>query len=549
MNLPEEYKPRYWSPPVVLLSIGLMLILYAATFSQVSSVDAYFYFRNLDPAPPSYLYHPPHLAYLLVGKAWYLLWQVLGYDGTSILPLKSMSLLGALGVLVVFARLVTRLFPRGLASLLLFLGFGFSYLPWHYATEAEPVIFFQFYGVWILYELVQCAAAVDSPSCRPWRLGLAVGLGALFHQALILVVPLGIAVLGRRGTWTDRIRAWRDFLVPTLLVVATAYIVVGYLATRSLAPGELLAWATTVVDEYSGTHGLAGHLNLRLIVKGAASPFLGASALKPYLFGGAPRDAVFWLAASIQVLVLGLVLAGAVLTAVHWRRLDPLLRRRLLVLVGFTGIFVAATLYWEPGNRKFWAPVAPGLLVLLGAGLLGARLSTSPSAWRRGSSETVLGLLCLLLLCGNLTGGILDKHHRRDTEQELAVKLMPHYQPGDLLVLESSRLWQCVDYHFPEIRNVAVHNYTNAAAAAADTTLDHAVASLWRTLRAGGTGYVSARVAQDVDARLSAYGKAAEHSVPGRLSKSFLLMFRDLDQKPQPTALYAWRWISDPAVK
>lgn len=522
---------------------GLLLALYAATYSRVGSVDAYFYFNNLDPGPPSYLYHPPHLAYLLVGKAWYGLWQLFGYDGNSPLPLKSMSLIGALGALSVFARLVNRLFAPGLASLLLFLTFGFSYLPWHYATEAEPVIFFQFFAVWILYELVQCSAGGDALACRPRRLGLAVGLGTLFHQALILVVPLGLAVLGRRGDWPERLRAGRRFLATTLAIVAVAYVGVGYLATHSLAPSDLLAWATTVVDEYSGTHGLAAHLNLRLVVKGAASPFLGASALKPYVYAGQPRDAVFWLAVSVQLVVLGLITAASVLAAFHWRRLDPTLRRRLAVIVVFTGIYVAATLYWEPGNRKFWAPVAPGLLILLGAALCGGG-----PARRRGRGEIILGLLCLLLLVGNLTGGILGKHRRRDSEQELAVKLLPRFRSGDLLVMESSRLWQCVTYHFPELNVVAVHNYTNAAATAADTTLDHAAASLWRTVQDGHTGFVSERVAQKVGARLTAYQEMAGQKPPGHLSKSFLLMFRDLEQKPQPTALYTWRWLSEPAA-
>ncbi len=527
----------------VLLLTGLLLILYTATFSGVSSVDAYYYFGNIDSGSLASLCHPHHLAYLLVGKGWFMLWRIFGYHGTALLPLKQMSLFGALGVLILFARTLSVLFPRGVAASCLLLALGTSYLPWHYSTEGEPVIFFQFFSLWILYLLVRWYFEPEPASGLAWKLGLAVGLGTLFHQSLVFAVPLSVAALLHRGQPSARISLLGKFLLPALILIAVPYIGLGFAVTNSHDPRTLVAWSTGYLDEFSGTYGLARNLHPRPILSGLASAFLGGTALKPYLLQHKPFDAGFLLAVSVFIFVLGSVGAGLLAVIFSLRRFEPPLRRGLLAVAVFTGVFLAAAIYWEPGNRKFWAPVEPGLIILMGAGLMGMPRLGPRIILSRRMGKTVLGLLCLVLVVGNLGGGILHKHRAKDLESKLALGLLEIYQPGDLLVMPADRLWQSVDYNFPEIRSAGVFAYANPAWAAQDTTMDFAAKSLWQTLTAGKTGYVSSRVEKDLSARIAALAQAAGDPAHGKLKKTFLFRFNDFEQEVQDQELSAWRWV------
>lgn len=522
-----------------LLLTGALLALYVATFSSSSSVDAYFYYANIDNGPFAMICHPHHLAYLLVGKAWVVLWQTLGYNGGALLPMKIMSLLGALGFLTVFKKLVTLVIPGRRAAHFTFLAMACSYLSWHYATEGEPVIFFQFFSVWILYLLVRWYCEPVLTKRMALEMGVVASFGTMFHQALFFAIPLYALVMIHRGDQSSRVAFLARLLVPVFFLVGVPYLAIGHAITHSFDPRDLIAWATGYLDEFTGVYG-ANNLNAKLIMRGVSSAFLGGSALKPYFYNGQAHDLRFYMAMATQVLAMLLVGTGVVLCILRWRALDILQKKKLMVVGVFTLIFSVAAIYWEPGSRKFWAPVTPGLLLLAGTGWaelggLSRKTSLPPRL-----CESALGLLFLVLLVGNLKGGILHKHQAEDLEQGLALGLLEVVQPGDLLVMQADRLWQSVDYNFPEIRNVGVVEYVNKDWAAADTTLNFAAQSMWETLQDGDTGYVSS----SVEARLVSQMEKITASSGGSIEKNFLFKFADHEQSIQESELWSWRWIA-----
>ncbi len=475
---------------LALLLLGLQVL----TISGVGSVDAYYYFNDLETGDLFMLCHPHHLAYELVGKVWFEGWRLLGYGGRSALPLKLMSLFAAAGALLVFGKTLQLLFPRGALPYLLILLLGMSYLPWHYATEGEPVEFFLFFSCWIIYLLVRLYEQDEVRTRDAWLLGLATSLGVLFHQALVFAVAIVLVVLWRRAGPVSRTRLSLIYLAVTGMLVAIPYFVAGLLILEEFTPGKLLLWSSGYLDEFAGSYGGGHNFQPGVILRGVAGAFLGGSALKPYLYGQLPRDSGF-LRALLPFAVLFTVLgAGLLALALRWRRLESSRREPLLVVLLFTAVFTAAAIYWEPVSRKFWAPMVPGLLLLVGAG------------WQALGSGRVrnaaLATLALALLLGNLYGGILHKHGMRDTRQELSLRLQEIYRPGDLVVLKGNRLWQSLDYLFRDIRSLGVMIYANPAWAVADTTLSHAARALRETLWRGNTGYVSSEVRDDLLAAL-----------------------------------------------
>jgi len=520
-----------------LFLTGLMGILYAVTFSFVGSVDAYYYFNNIDSGAFEELCHPHHLAYLLLGKGWMLVWQAPGYSGGSFLPLKVMSLLGGLGFLLVFRKLLALFIPRGLAANLLFLAMGCSYLTWHYSTEGEPVIFFQLFSVWILYLLVQWYSDPDPPARLALKMGIVVSLGTLFHQALFLALPLCAVAIIFSGGHGRRVSLLAKLFIPVFFLVAIPYATLGCVATHGFELKEVAAWSTGYLEEFTGVYGSASNLEPRRILRGLVSVFLGGSALKPYIYGGQAYDTWFWLAAMLQVLTLGLLGAGILSLILRWRSLELLQKKRLTAVVAFSLLFVAAAIYWEPASRKFWAPVSPGLILLAGVGFSGLRKIAGKIALPPRAGESIIALLFLLLLVGNLQGGILHKHQAKDRQQNLGVELLKIFQPGDLLVMQADRIWQSVDYNFPQIENAGVFLYVNPEWAAADTTLGYAARSLWETLQSGGTGYVSS----DVDERITRHLPVSNDPSSPEIEKRLLFQFMDQEQTHKKSELWSWR--------
>lgn len=538
-------------------TVAVLLILYVLTISRVSSIDAYYYFNDLEHGRLAELLHPHHLVYEVLGWVWFALWKLLGWGGRAALPLKLLSLVGAGGALLLFGRAAQRTIGPGSLAWLLTLALGLCYLPWHYATEGEPVAFFLLFGCWFLLLAVRLAdagglstpASPGEPTARSgeslevtprWAAGAGAvaGLGVLFHQALALALPVAAWCLWRAAAPARRLAAALAFLATAAAIVVVPYALAGWLATGSARPGTLAAWATGYLEEFGGRHGQARNFSLGALARGTSGAFLGGSGLKGYVFGGAGRDLGYWLALLPYAAVAAALGAGLAGLAAWRQRLPGTAQRALPGVVILALVFLAAALYWEPGNRKFWAPILPCLLLLAGWGW---------RAWAGGASKRMaiaagaLVMLAVALAAGNLAGGVLHKHRERDDRQVLGRRLQEVWRPGDIAVLEADRLWQAVDYHFPGLRTLPVHRYASAAFAAADTTLPAAARAARDALARGYRVYVSSPVLDELLAKL----RAADPDLMPGLEPRRVFAFHDPEEPHRQAELLVLQLVQE----
>ncbi len=418
----------------LLVILVVVAAFYLLTFSGVNSIDTIYYFEHAEATGGWSQCHSHHLIFPQVVKGWYRLWQYAGWSGRAELPLKVFSALGTLGAVVVFFRLALLVLParkHAIASTLLF---SFSYLPWCFASQGEPVPWFLLFAGWIL--LLQARVLLGHHTQAKTLVGLALVtlVGSCFHQALILTLPITFVVVwissGPRGA----------FLTTGLSgsLIAACYLVGAWLGTGGSQDGSMLAWLTRYLHEFNQDYGRVDLILSSAPIRGGVSAIISGEALKSHVFSGAGYGPLalatvafcFWLA---LVLIMGWG------RALGWRRgreNGPLPVLLLMVVYGI--VFAAAAIWWEPANRKFWAPVIPSIWLVAAYGW---------SAWRFKTGLVVWLITLVGLVAVNLAGGILTKHSAPDSRQPLLVYLEQSAGPEATVVLQEDRVWQCADYY------------------------------------------------------------------------------------------------------
>jgi len=523
--------------------ITLLAVLYIFTFSGMSSYDALCYYKGIESDQLEDLVHPHHLLYLPALKAWYFLWTSVGYEGTSVLPLRVFSFLGSLGALVAFALVLRLLFRRGSERSFLLLAFGLAFLTWHYASMVEPVSFFLFFSVLNLYFMLR----VLSDSGVSMRLAVAMGavnaLAILFHQSLVLACPFSLVLLWSRSGRGMRWKAVLGYLAVLCPAVALPYLLVGTTLAGARSVGALYRWLVYFQTHFA-ERGL-GHMdNVRpgLILTGIGRVFLGAASLKSYLVGGSARDAGFYMAA-LPFLSTALFLAvGLAALALKIRTVFQTRAREIVVVVVLAIVFGVVAAWWSPTSRTFWAPVLPCLLILAGLGF--ARIERP--VWLVRAKYGILSLFVLLLLVGNLSGGILEKHRAGDEKEPLVVELRARVGPEDVVILEDGRLRRCVDYLMPDVHLFSVWLRGKGEQASHDAALLNAVEAGREALSQGRRVFVSSQAIPDPDDVLElltpdegaairvdeAFRYKHEHRSDGRVHTMFEVQFIGRESPP-----------------
>ncbi len=487
----------------LLVPVGLA-ILYLALRQHIFTIDSMYYLWDAEFAEWRRLLHPHHLALEPLLRAWWRLWQWFGWPGRAVAPIQILNILVSLGSLLVAARLLRLLLRDGATAVGWWLLLGVSYVPWYHATQAEGLPLFVIFGTLNLYWAARLPSHGEAPTVRTAvTVGGVIAGGVLIHQSLVLWAPLLAWMVGREAAPGVRWRYGLGTLFGAGAAVLACYLIAGAWATGSVAPVDLWRWFTGYTQEFAGRCG-----SLRLLFsadtpRGLASTLLTGAPFKPYAFGGRPMDAAFVLALLPFLLVgtlvavgIGRLLIGLVLGTTGDR--DPGDRRAvinvaLLVLLG--ALFAG---WWEPANRKFWAPILPGLLALAAVGW---------SGWPRRRPR--LGMVAVtaavaLAFSFNLAGGILPRHRIHDDRQPMIMFLARVVQPADTVILQEDRVWQCALYFRPQ---QPVHGLPGPNSDRDDhghTVLREAVDAAVRTLSGGGALYVTASEWPQVEAEIEA---------------------------------------------
>ncbi|MEZ4389249.1 MAG: hypothetical protein R3D98_17015 [Candidatus Krumholzibacteriia bacterium] len=480
-------------PLVVLAALGAVVL----TLRQhVFTIDSYYYLWDTEFADRSRLLHPHHLALQPLFRGWWRLWQWFEWPGRAVSPLQVLNLGLTLAGLAVAWRLLRRLAVAAAPAAAWCALLAVSYVTWSQATQADSLPLFALLASALLWWSARLALGPPPTSRTALAVGVTLAAGVLAHQVLVLwAIPLAWMV-GRRARGAGRWRLTLSCLGPAGALVLAGYVVAAAVATGSLAPASLWRWFTGYSEEFAGRYGLLANLTSREVPRGLLSAFLTGGPLKPYLYGGEPLGPAVVLRGGPFLMVPALLLAGFWRLQGAWRTASPDHRQawvNLAVLVAVSALFAA---WWDPGQRKFWAPVVTGLVALAAAGW-----SSGPRA--AGAVRTLpVAVIAAVVLGYNLAGGILPRHVQRDALQPLVMFVARHVGPEDAVILREDRVWQAAIYFEPD---KPVHGIPGALSDRDDPehrVLEAALADARRALTAGGVLYVADSEWPGIAARL-----------------------------------------------
>ena len=215
---------------------------------------------QLSIEPLEYEDHQPPLYYLLATPIFRL------FEG-AVLPLRLLSVLFGVGILVVASGAVRAIFPTQPALALMATGL-IAFIPQHVAMTAginNDALAELFVGgtLWALVDYVR------GGSERPWPIGLLLGAALLTKVTTYMIVGVALTAVVIRGwqerrTWKWAVEQWAWMILPALLISVPWFIRNGL--TYGWADPLGMVRHTTVVEgqprsnEYVALHGWGGLL-------------------------------------------------------------------------------------------------------------------------------------------------------------------------------------------------------------------------------------------------------------------------------------------------
>jgi hypothetical protein len=188
------------------------------------------------------------------------------------------------------------------------------------------------------------------------------------------------------------------------------------------------------------------------MVNGITRAFLGWDALQAYVFCGAARDHLFYIAIIPSIGAMLFIGAGLAALLARLRFLLGRIKSHIVLIVTMTVVFGGVAAWWRPHNRIFWSPVVPCILLLAGMGYASLpRLRGAAAA-----KNTMCMAFIILIIWGNLIGGIVAKHAHNDEKEKILLELVERVGPSDVVVLAAGRHNRLLDYYAPEIHSLVV---------------------------------------------------------------------------------------------
>ena len=423
--------------------------------NHAEAEDSLWYLRSITYGTLKDQFHPNHLIYNFVVRAFFRAWQWLGYTRDAELPAQILNVLGGVAALWVVSLLARRLgFPR--LSALALLTIAFSYGFWWYSVECETYILPTLFVLLSIHQLLLIQADFQNTR-RHVLLGVWTALAVLFHQQHALIVP----VVGIGYLWLLRSRPSRWLRQVLVYGVVTGVLIAGS-----------YAFVAVVVEGRSDFQGIVAWL----LSGGRAGGYgygLSVGSLKAVLgFGRAAIGAHFLLGfPSVSEFIHTAVPNYSVAKFIYLvRNQSPAMRALLLALtltavLAWTAVAVRLVQYRRrasglppgPGNRTHstsalscWSPICLCTGSSTSGTCLRALRCGSPSclsgSWRLGCSCAIwpishaavrlllgAGVVCLFLV--NLLGSVLPQTNRGNDYWFQANRwLIENAGPGDLIV-------------------------------------------------------------------------------------------------------------------
>lgn len=244
----REVSGVYPASRSTLIALGLfviMLAIYLVFSSLHYDLNGVIEARAIESGKVADLFSPHHMLYRPLGLAFYQLWRLAGYSGRSLVPLQVLSgVAGALGIGVFFVTL-THLTRSNLISLLIAIGYAFSYGYWVHCEDIYyiiPAAFFVILSLWLLLLTWKS----DRGVWQPLLLGLASSLAVLLWQAnVFLVIVVGLGLWTSDKPWQAKLRDFLLYAIMAGIVCSGVYLAIGWLVFDCRSLEDCLTWLTT----------------------------------------------------------------------------------------------------------------------------------------------------------------------------------------------------------------------------------------------------------------------------------------------------------------
>lgn len=335
----------------------LTFAVYALTLSRHYSADSVLYALRIEGWQPGQLLDPTHLLIEPMAVGWYRLWQGLGWQGDSLVPLQVINALGGAASATLLYVIGRRLSGSRTIGGIVALGFAVSGGLWLLSVEAEFVTVPLAWALLVLWLILAPPRRLATHGLMyATVLGAVLTLAILFYLngiMLVFVAATGLMVQEGHGR-RERI----EQLVAMLLAVGLVCLPIGLalLDGRSWSQWANQIWQNggsgyTAVTWLDGPHGGYAFLRTLALFPGQAMNDSGRAFLAEAGWGERLLFGLFYAA------VLGLALAPFVL-AVRMRKLFwTRYRRETLVLLVWAVLYGAFAIYWVPGDISFWVPM------------------------------------------------------------------------------------------------------------------------------------------------------------------------------------------------
>lgn len=436
-----------------------VLILYSVFLSTMYFRDGFDYATEVESGRFELLFRPHHLLWNVVGCGFYLLWQVMGYEGRALLPLQILvSLFGAAGAVILYLE-VTHITRSVRAGLFAGLFMAFSYAYWAYSIQAYPYVP-AIVMLLLAAVLLQRGAEVStrntiflllSAVCSAWAV--------FFHQvSALFVIGATVFILASRGSRSARAKNLLWYLGSVMLLVLAAYLIVGVWVRDVQTVSDFLLFITDRAHSpYFSLAAGHGDISIRQLLKapiGVGNMFVGEILAMEFLLGntnlaekitllspsGAPQAyrampatattyALFVLTAVIGLALVALFVYGFAVR----RRLWNNYRSWILLSVAWILPFAALVTWYVPQARQWWLFVLPPLCVLLA--LVANDVIGNHTRKPRKELRLLAPLLVASLFSVNFFGSILISHNPANNMDLVLTELVdPYVQQGDMVI-------------------------------------------------------------------------------------------------------------------
>lgn len=429
----------------------------------------------------------------IMAKAFYSLWQAVGWEGRALPPLEVLNALAggvAVGVMYVVAR---RLECPHRTAVVAAVGFSVSCGPWLLSTGAQFAMPALVVALWVLYLLIGLTPGqARQPRFAVW-LGLWLGLAAMAYLTHIMLWLVAVAAYLTTSGIDRRERARGIGLCLLTAGMAFGCVYVAVLLTRGNADG------LTALRDWSPHPGFEEYSRIDwLSIPQGVNGFLKSLAGYPGIDLRGQRTIELWRDMSgLNRVGFALYYLGVLVVALTplWHAAnhprDRLVSHRqwVWVLGSSAGLFAAFAIYWVPSAVQFW-------ILVLAIWWLLAGLAMDAS---RGSALAVValaGLNARVILPSAASG--------RDDPYRIAESLAAWMGPDDHVIMMDRGALQVYTYYTTRGRSRSIVDMVGAEGSAIPNRLDELIE---RVHEANGTVYLFGL--DDRDNRVSADHKLA----------------------------------------